>query len=260
MTVVLPSVSTAGRRRTMAWRCAMRLTPIASAIVTAAGSPSGMAPTARATAATSISDADSPRTVPTRTVTPASPRMTTVRTRLKRASLRVSGVARSVVSPSRRWMRPSSVSGPVVTTTPVPCPAVTSVPEKTMFARSASTDSGASTACALPTGTDSPVSEDSSICSSETSTSRTSALTLSPGSTTTRSPGTSSLAGTSRLVPSRTTCASTVIIAASASRARSARASCTNPTAAFAITTPRITDASTGSPTRYVTAAATSKT
>ena len=41
-----PRVSTAGRRRMMAWRWAMRCTPMASVIVISAGNPSGMAETA----------------------------------------------------------------------------------------------------------------------------------------------------------------------------------------------------------------------
>ena len=46
-----PSVSTAGRRRMMALRCAMRCTPIASVMVMIAGSPSGMTDTAMPTTA-----------------------------------------------------------------------------------------------------------------------------------------------------------------------------------------------------------------
>ena len=41
-----PSVSTAGRRRTMALRWAIRCTPIASVIVMIAGRPSGITDTA----------------------------------------------------------------------------------------------------------------------------------------------------------------------------------------------------------------------
>ena len=41
-----PSVSTAGSRRMMALRCAMRCTPMASVIVINAGSPSGISDTA----------------------------------------------------------------------------------------------------------------------------------------------------------------------------------------------------------------------
>ena len=51
ITVVLPSVSTAGSWRTTARRPAIRCTPTASAIVTIAGSPSGIAATASAIAA-----------------------------------------------------------------------------------------------------------------------------------------------------------------------------------------------------------------
>ena len=46
-----PSVSTAGSRRMMALRWAMRCTPIASVIVMIAGSPSGMTETAMPTTA-----------------------------------------------------------------------------------------------------------------------------------------------------------------------------------------------------------------
>ena len=49
ITVAQPSVSTAGSRRTSTWRAAMRCTPMASAMVTMAGSPSGTAATASET-------------------------------------------------------------------------------------------------------------------------------------------------------------------------------------------------------------------
>ena len=55
MTVVEPSVSTAGSRRITARRRAIRWTPTASAIVTIAGSPSGIAATASDTAASTAS-------------------------------------------------------------------------------------------------------------------------------------------------------------------------------------------------------------
>ena len=76
ITVVLPSASTAGSLRMMARRFAMRATPMASVMVTAAGSPSGIAPTASATAAMNISTAFSPRATPMANVTAASPRIT----------------------------------------------------------------------------------------------------------------------------------------------------------------------------------------
>src|SRR5699024_1490034 len=49
MTLALPRVSTAGRRRMMARFPAIRRTPIASTMVTTAGKPSGIAATARLT-------------------------------------------------------------------------------------------------------------------------------------------------------------------------------------------------------------------
>ncbi|PPA79868.1 MAG: hypothetical protein C00003105_00079 [ANME-2 cluster archaeon HR1] len=49
MTVVQPSVSAAGNRFTIAFLRAIAVTPIARAIVTTAGRPSGIAATARET-------------------------------------------------------------------------------------------------------------------------------------------------------------------------------------------------------------------
>ena len=50
-----PSVSTAGRRRTMALRAAIRWTPIASVMVMSAGKPSGIIDTAMPVTAWNIS-------------------------------------------------------------------------------------------------------------------------------------------------------------------------------------------------------------
>jgi hypothetical protein len=127
--VVLLRVSTAGSRRMIARLLAMRATPIARVMVTTAGSPSGMAPTARATAAVSMSAGDSPRTMPSTKVSSASPRMATVSTWLNREILRVSGVSSVSASPTRRWMRPISVSSPVATTMPRPRPRVSRLVE-----------------------------------------------------------------------------------------------------------------------------------
>ena len=57
ITLTEPRVSTAGRRRMMALRRAMRWTPMASVMVMIAGRPSGMAATARPTAARNMSSA-----------------------------------------------------------------------------------------------------------------------------------------------------------------------------------------------------------
>ena len=55
ITVALPSVSTAGRRRMIALLLAMRCTPMDKTIVTIAGSPSGIAATARLTESMKLS-------------------------------------------------------------------------------------------------------------------------------------------------------------------------------------------------------------
>jgi len=116
--VVLPSVSTAGSLRIIARRRAIRATPIDNVIVTAAGSPSGIAPTASATAAINIANADSPRSQPTRNVTAAKPRITTNNSRLNAAILRVSGVSSSSAVEINFEMCPTCVFAPVAKTTP----------------------------------------------------------------------------------------------------------------------------------------------
>jgi hypothetical protein len=122
MTVVLPRVSTAGSFRMMARFRAMRLTPMAKVIVTAAGSPSGMAPTARATAAMNMSTALSPLQSPTPKVRPARTRMAQRRIVLNRAIFFVRGVDRSAAPATSSEIRPVSVLSPVATTIPRPCP------------------------------------------------------------------------------------------------------------------------------------------
>ena len=67
-------------------RLAIRATPMASVMVTAAGRPSGMAPTASAIAAVNVSTASCRRSSPTPKVTAARPRMAMVRILLNRTS------------------------------------------------------------------------------------------------------------------------------------------------------------------------------
>ncbi|OQB54119.1 MAG: hypothetical protein BWX99_02233 [Deltaproteobacteria bacterium ADurb.Bin151] len=93
----------------IAFRLAIRFTPMASVIVTAAGSPSGMAPTASATAAMNISTAPSPRHIPTANVRAARIRIATRRTLLNDAIFTVSGVERSAAPAIISEMRPVSV-------------------------------------------------------------------------------------------------------------------------------------------------------
>jgi len=82
---------------------------------------------------------------------------------LRRAMLR--GVCSAVVWLSIVLMRPSSVPLPVVVTTPRPVPQETSEPPKAMLRRSPRLASSATGSVVLSTGTDSPVSAASSICS-----------------------------------------------------------------------------------------------
>ena len=63
-----PRRNTAASLRTRTCRWAMRRTPTASAIVTMAGSPSGMAATARAMPVSTISSRSRPEPIPTATV------------------------------------------------------------------------------------------------------------------------------------------------------------------------------------------------
>ena len=72
MISVEPSVSTAGNLRTIELRLARVVVPKERTMVTMAGSPSGIAATARATATIKPSNGCSPRTkTPTRKVTAA---------------------------------------------------------------------------------------------------------------------------------------------------------------------------------------------
>ncbi|MCY1535926.1 hypothetical protein D9M68_713530 [compost metagenome] len=123
MTVTEPRVSTAGSRRTMAWRRAMRCTPSASVTVMMAGRPSGMAEAASATTIKNISaGACSRHSTPSTKVAAASARMVSARMRPKRSIWRSSGVLMLRIPASMRLIWPSSVRLPVATTMPVACP------------------------------------------------------------------------------------------------------------------------------------------
>jgi hypothetical protein len=112
----------------IAWRRAMRCTPIARVIVTMAGNSSGMALTARATAASNISPPLRPLARPTSAVSIDSPSTKRRTVTLKRPNLRVSGVESGEPHCREAARSPSSVASPVATTTPRPWPVVTKVP------------------------------------------------------------------------------------------------------------------------------------
>jgi hypothetical protein len=127
MTVAEPSVSTAARWRTMAFRLAMRCTPRERTAVTTAGRPSGTAATASATPRIRTSNsAEKPVTSSTRRIvaiiTTAMTATMTASRRPRRASSRCRGVVCRGASLSMPAMRPISVCMPVATTTARPCP------------------------------------------------------------------------------------------------------------------------------------------
>ena len=131
MTVVLPSVSTAGSRRITARRRAIRATPMASVIVTAAGQPlRDGADRQRDRGGEHLDRVLPPQQDPDgegdRGQTRGCRRSAIV---LNPASFCVSGVASVSAAPTSRWISPSSVSAPVATTIPAPLPVVTRVPE-----------------------------------------------------------------------------------------------------------------------------------
>ena len=94
ITVVEPSVSTAGSRRTRAPLRARRQRPAASATVVTAGSPSGMAATARLMAVSSISPIGCPCRMPASPTTPHTASASPMRRRPSASTWRSSGVAR----------------------------------------------------------------------------------------------------------------------------------------------------------------------
>ena len=114
-------------------------------------------------------------------------------------------------------------SAPTRSTTAVPAPPMTIDPDST------------ESPVALSTGSDSPVSIDSSSWRRSDASTRASAATWSPARSTSRSPSTTSPRAVSRSSPSRSTRACGACMRASRSRARFARNSCTEPMIVFAM-------------------------
>jgi hypothetical protein len=117
--VQLPRLSTAGSRRTMAPRFAMRRAPMASATVSATGSPSGMAETASATPNMNISATPRPWTrTPTAPSTITAPSTVSAIALLKRSMRSTSGGVPRSVSVIVMARPPTTVAKPVATTSP----------------------------------------------------------------------------------------------------------------------------------------------
>ena len=146
ITVVAPSVSTADRRSISAFFRAMRHMPRASASVATIGSPSGIAAIASAIAASTMRKVSLPCASPIPPISAVRMSVTQTSWADSRTSFFSSGVDSGTASSTSREMRPSSVSMPVATTTPIPLPRMMFVPLKSIDARSetrASTSTGA---------------------------------------------------------------------------------------------------------------------
>ncbi|OPZ74602.1 MAG: hypothetical protein BWY80_00527 [Firmicutes bacterium ADurb.Bin456] len=133
ITVVLPRASTADNLRTTALRRAIRCTPKASATVTMAGIPSGMAPTARLTPVRRVFS----RLLPcARLITEMAP-TEAITSRVifcpTHSIRRCSGVISGSTPLSRPAIFPISVFIPVATMIAVALPEMMLVPENTMF-------------------------------------------------------------------------------------------------------------------------------
>ena len=142
-------------------------------------------------------------------------------------------------------MRPSSVSLPVATTTPVARPETTMVPENAMHSRSPTVALAVTGSVFLSAGTDSPVSAASSVRKILRIGEPQVRWNLSPDSRSTMSPGTTSSAGIMRVSPPRRVRASADSMLRIDSSAFSALPSWINPSSALRMTTPKMIAAST---------------
>ena len=241
ITWVLPSVSTAGIWRTMAFFWAIRFTPMARTMVTTAVSPSGIAATPRLMAIINISRGSTFCSRPMAKISPqmaATPRPNTLPVCFRRFCKGVSGELSWSSSPA---ILPMAVSMPVAAAIPTPAPAEIPVPAKTVFLLSARGAFFWQTAPAsFSTGRDSPVRADSSAVSSTVRRRRRSAGTRSPALRMTTSPGTSCQLSTVCFLPSRSTRALGEDSFFSASMALSARSSWTVPITALHTTIARM--------------------
>ena len=121
----------------MALRLAIRPTPMARTMVTMAGSPSGMAATASATAVRNMSRMSRCWSIPTPNMTAHTPTQTRESTLDTSPIFRWRGVSPWVWRRRSPAILPISVSIPVAVTTTRPRPPVITVPPMTMFFRSA---------------------------------------------------------------------------------------------------------------------------
>ncbi len=238
--------------RIMAFLRLIFCTPKAKTMVTIAGSPSGMAATARLTAVMNISTRSLPLRRPKTKIKAQIPIATSPKVLPKTAKRFCRGVSTSGDSWMSWAILPISVFMPVAVTAIFPRPYVTIVLLKTILIRSPMPAFGSCIGSVpFSTGTDSPVRADSSVVRFTASISLPSAGTKSPSSIRTMSPGTSSEAGRFCGCPSLSTLACGELSLRRAAKDFSAFLSCHTPKMALVITIKRITTASVTSLTRY---------
>ncbi len=220
------SPSTAGSSCTSTFRFASRTAPTANAMLVMSTRPSGIIATIAAIDATAAS-CHAPLSMAS-----TQPPFVTI---CALSTSRLIGPMIQAIQPSRRLMEERSSdatsenclaslesllaneSAPTLSTTAVPPPPITIEPDST------------ASSAALSTGSDSPVSIDSSSCRRSELRTCASAATWSPARSTSRSPSTTSASATSCSVPSRSTRACGACMSASLSSERLARNSCTEP-------------------------------
>ena len=242
ITVAAPSVSTAGSRVRIAPRFAMRCTPSESTTVTIAGSPSGIAATAREIARRKLLSGGTLCRTPSRKITAQIASAPSPSTRPTFLSFCCRGVCGACCSSSIPAMRPICVCIPVSQTTAVPWPVSITVEANSMFRRSALAQSSPHTASAsFSQGIASPVSALSCVVTPTAVRSRASAAMRPPADSSRMSPGTTSDASIRISCPSRSTAAWGADSFCSASSAFCARVSCTVPITALSTTMPRMT-------------------
>ena len=240
--MVLPRVSTEASFLMMAFCFAILETPSANVIVSTAGSPSGMAETARLTAIMNIFSSSCWWTkTPMRKTHMV--RMTEIAPSWRPifSIFRFKGGSSTTTDCTIPAILPNSVLIPVSVTNATALPPVMTVPVKTVFFLSPMPASALRTLRFFVTDVDSPVNAASSTWRLAASISLESAGTLLPASRSMMSPGTRFFESIEDSFPSLKTRTCGDIILLRASTACSARYSWTNPRTAFMITMTRMT-------------------
>ena len=232
ITVAHPNVSTDGNFLTSALFFTILDTPIANAIVTTAGNPSGTAATANVIPDINISITGSPLSIPVSATTKHIPTHINTINFPKLSSLFCNGVKSSSTFCIIFAILPILVSIPTLSTTTLPQPFLTSVPIYTLHT-SLFLSFLATIFC---TAHDSPLNKDSSTFKSVSSIIYPSAGTLSPASNNITSPTTTSCASITITLPSRITVPCGDASLPNFSIVRSVLNSCINPNIAFTTT------------------------